>query len=36
MTYFNTNDWMQIKTSNSRMSLGKQTNFNRLLITKLN
>ena len=36
MTYFNTNDWLQIKTSNSRMSLGKQTNFNRLMIIKLN
>ena len=35
MTYFTANDWMQIKTSNSRMSLGKQTNFNRLIITKL-
>ena len=36
MTYFNTNDWMQIKTSNPRMALGKQTNFNRLMIIKLN
>ena len=36
MTYFNVNDWMQIKTSNSRMNLGKQTSFNRLIITKLN
>ena len=35
MTYFNTNDWMQIKTSNLRMHLGNRPNFNRLLIKKL-
>ena len=35
MTYFNTNDWMQIKTSNNRMKLGKTANFNCLLIKKL-
>ena len=35
MSYFSTNDWMQIKTSNNRIHLGKQTNFNRLIITKL-
>ena len=35
MTYFNTNDWMQIKTSNNRMHLGNRPNFNRLLIKKL-
>ena len=36
MTYFSANDWMQIKTSNSRMHLGKQANFNRLMMIKLN
>ena len=35
MTYFNTNDWMQIKSNNPRMKLGKRLNFNRLLIKKL-
>ena len=34
-TYFNTNDWMQIKSNNLRMKLGKRLNFNRLLIKKL-
>ena len=35
MTFFNRNDWIQIKTNSSRMKLGKTLNFNRLLITKL-
>ena len=34
-TYFNTNDWMQVKTNNPRMKLGKTENVNRLLIKKL-
>ena len=35
MVYFNANDWMQIKTSNSRIHLGKQANFNRLMMVKV-
>ena len=34
-TFFTRGDWMQIKTSNPRMHLGKQANFNHLIITKL-
>ena len=35
MTFFNRNDWIQIKTNSNRMKLGKTLNKNRLLIMKL-
>ena len=35
MVYFNTNTWMQIKTSTSLISLGQRTDFNRLMMVKV-
>ena len=35
MLYFNANTWMQIKTSNSLISLGPRQDFNRLLMVKM-
>ena len=34
-TYFNANTWMQIKTTNSLISLGQRVNYNRLLMVKV-
>ena len=36
MAYFSANDWMQIKTNTSLIKLGKQANFNKLMMIKLN
>ena len=35
MVYFNANTWMQIKTSNTLITLGQRSNFNRLLMIKM-
>ena len=35
MVYFNANTWMQIKTSNSLISLGQRADYNRLLMVKV-
>ena len=35
MVYFTANTWMQIKTSNSLISLGQRANYNRLLMVKV-
>ena len=35
MVYFNANTWMQIKTTNSLISLGQRADFNRLMMVKM-
>ena len=33
--YFNANTWMQIRTTNSLISLGERADYNRLLMVKM-
>ena len=35
MVYFNANTWMQIKTSTPNITLGQRTDFNCLLMVKM-
>ena len=35
MVYFNANTWMQIRTTNSLISLGQRPDYNRLLMVKM-